>query len=43
MYAIRSYYELCHRVQELLRELAEPPAEFDEINRKLADKYYVNP
>jgi len=36
------YFELCHRVQALLRELAEPPAEFDEINRKLADKYYVN-
>jgi arginine decarboxylase len=36
------YFELCHRVQALLRELVEPPAEFDEINRKLADKYYVN-
>jgi len=30
---------LCHKVQGLLRELDEPPAEFDEINRKLADKY----
>ncbi|HYQ71329.1 MAG TPA: biosynthetic arginine decarboxylase, partial [Gammaproteobacteria bacterium] len=36
------YFELCHRVQGLLRELAEPPPEFDEINRKLADKYYCN-
>ena len=36
------YFELCHKVQGLLRELDEPPAEFDEINRKLADKYYCN-
>ena len=36
------YFALCHKVQEFLAVLAEPPIEFDEINRKLADKYFCN-
>jgi arginine decarboxylase len=36
------YYALCHRVQVLLAAQPVPPVEFDEINRKLADKYFVN-
>jgi len=36
------YSALCQKVQEFLAELPEPPAELDEINRKLADKYFIN-
>ena len=36
------YFTLCHRVQGFLAELPEPPIELDEINRKLADKYFCN-
>jgi len=36
------YYELCDRVKGFLKVQAEPPPEFDEINRKLADKYFCN-
>jgi arginine decarboxylase len=36
------YFAICHRVQALYAGQAEPPAELDEINRKLADKYFCN-
>jgi arginine decarboxylase len=36
------YYAICRRVQTLYAGQAEPPPELDEINRKLADKYFCN-
>jgi arginine decarboxylase len=36
------YYAVCRRVQALHAGDAQPPAELDEINRKLADKYFCN-
>jgi arginine decarboxylase len=36
------YYGLCRRLQGLLADMPEPPAEFDLINRQLADKYFCN-
>ena len=36
------YFALCHKVQEFLALLSEAPVELDEINRKLADKYFCN-
>ncbi|MEN8207029.1 MAG: biosynthetic arginine decarboxylase [Pseudomonadota bacterium] len=36
------YHALCRRLQGLLADMPEPPAEFDMINRKLADKYFCN-
>jgi arginine decarboxylase len=37
-----TYYAICRRVQQLYAGQAEPPPELDEINRKLADKYFCN-
>jgi len=36
------YYALCRKLQTLLQQLPEPPAELDTINRLLADKYFCN-
>jgi len=36
------YYTLCRRLQGLLADMPGPPAEFDMINRQLADKYFCN-
>ncbi|MEZ5541075.1 MAG: biosynthetic arginine decarboxylase [Pseudomonadota bacterium] len=36
------YYALCRRVQGLLAAQATPPPELDDINRRLADKYFCN-
>jgi len=36
------YYELCHKVQRFLKDTVEPPPELNEINHKLADKYFCN-
>ena len=36
------YYALCNRLQGLLADMPEPPAEFDIIKRQLADKYFCN-
>ena len=36
------YYAICRRVQTLYAGQAELPPELDEINRKLADKYFCN-
>ena len=36
------YYAICRQVGQLYVSQAEPPAELDEINRKLADKYFCN-
>ena len=36
------YYALCNRLQGLLANMPEPPAEFDIIKRQLADKYFCN-
>jgi arginine decarboxylase len=36
------YYALCRRLQSFWSGMAEPPAEFDDINRRLADKYFCN-
>jgi len=36
------YYALCSKLQALLADMPGPPAEFDLINRQLADKYFCN-
>ena len=36
------YYALCRRVQGLLAAQDPPPPELDDINRRLADKYFCN-
>jgi arginine decarboxylase len=36
------YYALCRRVQGFLAMRDQPPPELDDINRRLADKYFCN-
>ena len=36
------YYALCRKLQTLMQQLPEPPAELDTLNRLLADKYFCN-
>lgn len=36
------YYALCRRVQGFLAAQDRPPPELDDINRRLADKYFCN-
>jgi arginine decarboxylase len=36
------YYALCSQLQGVLADIPRPPAEFDIINRQLADKYFCN-
>jgi arginine decarboxylase len=36
------YYAICRQVRSVFAGQAEPPPELDEINRKLADKYFCN-